>query len=194
MSRYLSNPPILTTNATTVQLDAETSDRIAGDNTLQEEITSIGSSVVNTLNGKKTDVNIVGTGGITISYPDDTTIAIAAPISAIDANGNANKQITLTQGSKTAPALTFAADGAPDTGFYHVADGTFRIVNNATDTLEFTPGGINALVPITGTLHGNADTATLASNATQWSGSNKTISTASPSGGVDGDIWFKRVT
>lgn len=35
------------------------------------------------------------------------------------------------------------------------------------------------------------DAATVA-NATKWAGANKTVSTAAPSGGVDGDIWIVR--
>jgi hypothetical protein len=31
-------------------------------------------------------------------------------------------------------------------------------------------------------------------NATKWAGGTKTVSTAGPSGGVDGDVWFQRVT
>lgn len=38
----------------------------------------------------------------------------------------------------------------------------------------------------------NATNATSAGNATTWAGANKTVSTAAPSGGVDGDIWIVR--
>lgn len=40
----------------------------------------------------------------------------------------------------------------------------------------------------------NADNADLAADATKWGGATKTVSTAAPSGGVDGDIWFQLET
>lgn len=37
----------------------------------------------------------------------------------------------------------------------------------------------------------NASGVSLAANATKWDGAAKTVSTSDPSGGSDGDIWFK---
>lgn len=51
----------------------------------------------------------------------------------------------------------------------------------ARTALGITPSNIGAL--------GSTDTA---ADSTKWAGSTKYVSTAAPSGGVDGDIWFER--
>ena len=56
------------------------------------------------------------------------------------------------------------------------SDGTFAFVKQ-----DGTRATVNADVPYAST----------AGTATKWNGANKTISTAAPSGGVNGDIWFQ---
>ncbi|WP_035552107.1 hypothetical protein [Burkholderia sp. 9120] len=50
---------------------------------------------------------------------------------------NTGKVIYLDAGTVTLPSLTFANDGAPDTGFFHVTDGVFAITNNGAETMRF---------------------------------------------------------
>ncbi|MCM3755061.1 hypothetical protein M3665_24375, partial [Bacillus licheniformis] len=51
------------------------------------------------------------------------------------------KRIYLSEGSAQAPSLTFTNDGAPDTGLYHISDGSFGITCNSVSQVSFTPGG-----------------------------------------------------
>ncbi|WP_052391880.1 phage tail protein [Paraburkholderia bannensis] len=50
------------------------------------------------------------------------------------------KRILLSEGSQGAPSLTFTNDGAPDTGIYHIGDGSFGITCNSNGQVRFTPG------------------------------------------------------
>ncbi|WP_176343158.1 hypothetical protein [Paraburkholderia bryophila] len=47
------------------------------------------------------------------------------------------RRLLLDEGSAANPSLSFVNDGAPDTGFFHVADGVFAISNNARETMRF---------------------------------------------------------
>ncbi|KVC82460.1 hypothetical protein WI76_09080 [Burkholderia ubonensis] len=49
------------------------------------------------------------------------------------------KRVVLAEGSLTSPSLTFANDGASDTGLYHTADGLFGVTCNGASVLRFTP-------------------------------------------------------
>lgn len=51
--------------------------------------------------------------------------------------GTMNGQLLLAEGSVGTPGLSFANDGAPDTGFWHIADGVFGITSNGTETMRF---------------------------------------------------------
>ncbi|CAB3965505.1 putative phage tail protein [Burkholderia cenocepacia] len=51
------------------------------------------------------------------------------------------KRIFLAEGSAQAPSLTFVNDGAPDTGLYHINDGSFGVTCNSIPQVSFTPGG-----------------------------------------------------
>ncbi|QTP31453.1 hypothetical protein B7759_00002 [Burkholderia glumae] len=44
-----------------------------------------------------------------------------------------------SEGSLASPSLTFANDGAPDTGLYHSADGQFGVTCNGASVVRFTP-------------------------------------------------------
>ncbi|WP_431226450.1 phage tail protein [Burkholderia contaminans] len=60
------------------------------------------------------------------------------------------KRIFLSEGSAQAPSLTFINDGAPDTGLYHVNDGTFGVTCNSIPQVSFTPGGTVFQTPVQG--------------------------------------------
>ncbi|WP_175772688.1 phage tail protein [Paraburkholderia phenazinium] len=51
------------------------------------------------------------------------------------------KRLFLDEGSAARPSLTFVNDGAPDTGLYHIGDGSFGVTCNTTTTVRFTPTG-----------------------------------------------------
>lgn len=46
-------------------------------------------------------------------------------------------QFLAAEGSVGTPGIAFANDGAPDTGFFHVADGVFAVTNNSRETMRF---------------------------------------------------------
>lgn len=48
-------------------------------------------------------------------------------------------QVTIPQGTQSAPGLVFANDGAPDTGLFHQTDGVFSTTNNTVKTQTWTP-------------------------------------------------------
>ncbi|MFY4708661.1 hypothetical protein [Burkholderia glumae] len=50
-------------------------------------------------------------------------------------------QILAAEGTVTRPGYSFVNDGAPDTGFFHIADGVFAVANNARETMRFLSGG-----------------------------------------------------
>ncbi|MFP3529456.1 phage tail protein [Burkholderia sp. SIMBA_042] len=50
-------------------------------------------------------------------------------------------QILAAEGTVTRPGYSFVNDGAPDTGFFHVADGVFAVTNNGRETMRFLAGG-----------------------------------------------------
>jgi hypothetical protein len=53
-------------------------------------------------------------------------------------------QVLVPEGTSAVPGLSFANDGAPDTGFYHIADGVFGISNNTNQTWRFAADGTTA--------------------------------------------------
>ncbi|RQR25578.1 phage tail protein [Burkholderia sp. Bp9142] len=55
-------------------------------------------------------------------------------------------QILAAEGSVSAPGISFVGDGAPDTGFFHVADGVFAVANNAKETMRFVAGATNRVL------------------------------------------------
>ncbi|UEP52059.1 phage tail protein [Burkholderia ambifaria] len=50
------------------------------------------------------------------------------------------KRVILAEGGISNPSLTFANDGAPDTGLYHSGDGLFGVACNSRSVVRFTPG------------------------------------------------------
>ncbi|RBL67912.1 phage tail protein, partial [Pseudomonas sp. MWU13-2625] len=45
--------------------------------------------------------------------------------------------ILAAEGTVTQPGISFVNDGAPDTGFFHIADGVFAVTNNGRETMRF---------------------------------------------------------
>ncbi len=54
--------------------------------------------------------------------------------------GQLTGQLRLVEGSPTLPSLSFENDGAPDTGLFHISDGSFGITCNGGTQVRFTPG------------------------------------------------------
>lgn len=49
---------------------------------------------------------------------------------------------TFSEGSSNSPSISFANDGAPDTGFYHISDGVFGVTCNTQPIAKFQPLGM----------------------------------------------------
>ncbi|WP_175947066.1 phage tail protein [Burkholderia pyrrocinia] len=56
-----------------------------------------------------------------------------------DLSFDPGKRLILAEGSLASPSLTFANDGAPDTGLYHSGDGQFGVTCNGASVVRFTP-------------------------------------------------------
>jgi len=99
------------------------------------------------LNSMQTELQnlLGGLGGTADPSKNDqlkTLLAAALAQKATSASPTFTGQVTIPEGTKTSPGLTFANDGAPDTGFWHINDGSFGAVNNAIETARFTPTGV----------------------------------------------------
>ncbi|MGT0248018.1 phage tail protein [Burkholderia pyrrocinia] len=55
-------------------------------------------------------------------------------------------QILAAEGTVDKPGISFVNDGAPDTGFFHIADGVFAVTNNARETMRFVAGEKNRVL------------------------------------------------
>ncbi|MBR8511043.1 phage tail protein [Burkholderia cenocepacia] len=77
------------------------------------------------------------------------------------------KRIYLAEGSAQAPSLTFINDGAPDTGLYHINDGSFGVTCNSVAQASFTPGGTVFKTPVQGPTPAAGDRST-ALATTEW--------------------------
>ncbi|WP_423391298.1 phage tail protein [Burkholderia sp. LMG 21824] len=77
------------------------------------------------------------------------------------------KRLFLSEGSAQAPSLTFINDGAPDTGLYHINDGSFGVTCNAIPQVSFTPGGTVFQTPVRGPTPAAGDRST-ALATTEW--------------------------
>ena len=63
------------------------------------------------------------------------------PIQSTGFAMSAGAQILAAEGTPSAPGITFINDGKPDTGLYHVNDGSFGVTCNSIPQVSFTPGG-----------------------------------------------------
>ncbi|KVU55405.1 hypothetical protein [Burkholderia cepacia] len=77
------------------------------------------------------------------------------------------KRIFLSEGSAGSPSLTFQNDGAPDTGLYHIADGSFGVTCNSLPQVTFTPNGTNFEKPVQGPTPPQGDRSTRLAT-TEW--------------------------
>nr|WP_009916231.1 hypothetical protein [Burkholderia humptydooensis] len=76
-------------------------------------------------------------------------------------------RIVLAEGSTAFPSLTFANDGAPDTGLFHIADGHFGVTSNGVQTVHFAPEGTYFDKPAFGS-HPDASDRSNRFATTQW--------------------------
>jgi hypothetical protein len=125
-------------------------------------------ATTHTINGVAFD----GTADITVV---DTT---KAPIDSPVFTG----QVFIPEGTATAPGLTFPNDGSQDTGLYHISDGSFGVTNNGTETVAFTPTGVNLLGTPT------APTAAVGTNTTQIATTAFVLANSSQSASTAGSI------
>ncbi|CAN7613859.1 tail fiber domain-containing protein [Caballeronia sp. LjRoot34] len=58
-------------------------------------------------------------------------------------------QILAPEGTQAAPGISFQNDGAPDTGFWHIADGKFATVANTIVLTTHQTSGVDYVVPLT---------------------------------------------
>lgn len=110
-------------------------------------------------------------------YVNDSAVWHAGNLAPLDVNKGGTiyndvwlaetKRIFLSEGSAGSPSLTFNNDGAPDTGFYHVNDGTFAVTCNSTRTVRFTPTLTAFDRPLTGPTPAAGDVSTLIPT-TEW--------------------------
>ncbi|MEN2473886.1 tail fiber protein [Burkholderia sp. GS2Y] len=77
------------------------------------------------------------------------------------------KRVYLSEGSAQAPSLTFINDGAPDTGLYHINDGSFGVTCNAVPQVSFTPAGTVFQTPVRAPTPAAGDRST-ALATTEW--------------------------
>ncbi len=76
------------------------------------------------------------------------TSAAAAAAYLPLAGGAMTGQILIKEGTASVPGLSFVNDGAPDTGLYHISDGSFGITCNTVSVVVFNTGGVT----VTGTM------------------------------------------
>lgn len=120
-------------------ISTEVASRIAADITLQNDITAEAA-----LRATETADRIAAD-------------ALKAPIASPTFTG----QVKVPSGTSSVPGLAFSSDSAYDTGFYHIAEGSFGIACNATPVVTFGPTGLDLLGTPT------APTATTGTNTTQ---------------------------
>ncbi|MEZ2310886.1 tail fiber domain-containing protein [Paraburkholderia sp. RCC_158] len=97
--------------------------------------------------GSNLNINALADDGTT----QTNVLSINRASSAVTVNG----QILAKEGTVSAPGYSFQNDGAPDTGFFHIADGTFAITNNAKETARFISGSTNRMLLGTSTDDGS---------------------------------------
>ncbi|VWD50063.1 putative phage tail protein [Burkholderia lata] len=77
------------------------------------------------------------------------------------------KRIFLSEGSVGAPSLAFSNDGIPDTGLYHINDGSFGVTCNSTAQVTFSTAGTVFQTPVRGPTPAAGDRST-ALATTEW--------------------------
>jgi hypothetical protein len=118
-------------------------------------LTVASTTVVTNLNA-----NLLG-GYQASALPISTATQSALNLKSTIASPTFTGQVTVPEGTASAPGLTFTNDGAPDTGLYHIADGSFGATCNTQPVATFTTSGVNLLLTPT------APTATAGTSTTQ---------------------------
>lgn len=72
------------------------------------------------------------------------------PIQSTGFAMSSGAQILASEGTPSAPGISFINDGKPDTGLYHVNDGSFGVTCNSVPQISFTPGGTLFQTPVQG--------------------------------------------
>ncbi|MBN3781522.1 phage tail protein [Burkholderia sp. Ac-20345] len=72
------------------------------------------------------------------------------PIQSTGFAMSAGAQILAAEGTPSAPGITFINDGKPDTGLYHINDGSFGVTCNGIPQGSFTPDGTVFQTPVQG--------------------------------------------
>lgn len=156
-------------------------------------------------NARVTGILTVGTGSVTIN---GTTNQINVGTGLTLNSGGINAGvITATSfvgngSGLTGAGSTVADDTTTNQTFYPVftqqTSGTVTASKVSTSKLTFNPStGTVTATTFSGSLSGNATSATTATSATSVTGSSsngfgtRTVSTSTPSGGSNGDIWYK---
>lgn len=100
---------------------------------------------------------------------------------------------TFARGDHVHPAQT-TVSGNAGTATKLATARTVRTNLASTSTASF-DGSANITPGVTGVLPvangGTGNTTNTAADSTKWNGAAKTVSTGNPSGGANGDIWFK---
>ncbi|OXI29600.1 tail fiber domain-containing protein [Burkholderia aenigmatica] len=86
-------------------------------------------------------------GGVTVNL--DATVKGNLRVGGnaeINNDVTVNKSLTISgrlfvpEGTDKAPGIAFLNDGAPDTGFFHISDGTFGVTCNTQEIVRYGPG------------------------------------------------------
>ncbi|VWC36396.1 putative phage tail protein [Burkholderia lata] len=84
-----------------------------------------------------------------------------------DISFDPGKRLFLSEGSVGTPSLTFSNDGTPDTGLYHINDGSFGVTCNSTAQVTFSTAGTVFQTPVRGPTPAAGDRST-ALATTEW--------------------------
>ena len=112
----------------------------------------------------------------------DSNDNVLSTVTTQDNNTDTKVTQTVTTTNASYPILAAATASKTATSTEAARFSTGITMNPSTNTITATT--------FSGALSGNATSAT---NATKWNGASKTVSTASASGGSNGDIWFQYI-
>ena len=114
---------------------------------------------------------------VSVNGSTNVTLKLPATIKAT-LSGNASTATTASKANQLTTARTIRTNlASTSTASF---DGTANVTPGVTGILPVANGG-------TGNSSGKA------SDSTKWNGASKTVSTANPSGGANGDIWFQYI-
>lgn len=164
-------------------------------------VTSAASRTITLPTDNNTDTKVTQTVTTTnAEYPILTT-ADAKKTASSTTTARFDSAITLNPGTNTITAGTFKGNlsGNASTASKAAQLTTARTIRTnlaSTSTASFN-GTANITPGVTGILPvangGTGNSSGKAADSTKWNGASKTISTANPSGGANGDIWFQYI-